>query len=79
MLNVDDAKFEFMLNALRLTEGFELRLFAERTGLPAQTLMPKLVVLVGRGLLWRSDECVGATALGRRFLDDLIGHFLPDR
>jgi oxygen-independent coproporphyrinogen-3 oxidase len=68
-----------MLNALRLTEGFELRLFTERTGLSAQALTPKLAALVGCGLLWRSqDECIGATALGRRFLDDLIGHFLPD-
>lgn len=79
MLNADDARFEFMLNALRLTQGFELRLFTERTSLSAQALTPKLAALVGRGLLWRSqDECIGATALGRRFLNDLIEHFLPD-
>ena len=55
--------------------------FASVTGLPPAAILPQLTRLAGRGLLeptpganagWR------ATVLGRRFLNDLIGSFLPD-
>ncbi|HKH20593.1 MAG TPA: oxygen-independent coproporphyrinogen III oxidase-like protein, partial [Gammaproteobacteria bacterium] len=64
------------LNALRLTDGFALRLFAERAGLPELMLEPRLIELVQRELLWRSNGRIGPTLLGRRFLDDVIGVFL---
>jgi putative oxygen-independent coproporphyrinogen III oxidase len=76
ILDADDAQFEFMLNALRLTDGFALRLFAERAGLPELMLEPRLIELVQRELLWRSNGRIGPTSLGRRFLDDVIGVFL---
>ncbi len=76
VLSADDAVFEFMLNALRLTSGFELRLFAERTGLPAHMLASRMTKLVGRGLLWRRGRRVGPTSLGTRFLDDVVSEFL---
>lgn len=78
-LSANDAVFEFMLNALRLIDGFELDLFTERTGLAEQLLEPRLRDPVQRGLLAYSGErFIGPTSLGRRFLNDLIACFLPD-
>jgi putative oxygen-independent coproporphyrinogen III oxidase len=77
-LRAHDAVFEFMLNALRLTKGFEPGLFRERTGLPLAAVETRLDELTERGLLSRSGKRVCPTALGRRFLNDLIERFLPD-
>lgn len=67
---------EFMMNALRLHAGFELDLFRARTGLDPVHLLPRLDVAEARGLLARDHRRVVPTALGRRFLNDLIGLFL---
>jgi oxygen-independent coproporphyrinogen-3 oxidase len=71
--------FEFMLNVLRLTEGFEVTLFAERTGLPFEATAKALAVAETKGLVERDHLAVKPTALGQRFLNDLVGLFLPDR
>lgn len=71
-----DLPFEFMLNALRLREGFELALFAERTGLAPTALEPALSKAVERGLLQREGARVVPTARGFDFLSDLQQAFL---
>lgn len=70
--------FEFMLNVLRLRRGFDLELFTQRTGLPGQALLERLLPVSKRGLMeevgsgsWRT------TGLGQRFLNDLQAEFLP--
>jgi len=68
--------FEFMLNALRLAEGFETPLFTERTGLPISVIEPALTAAEGRGLLARSHVRIAPTEQGRRFQNDLLGMFL---
>lgn len=73
----EDALFEFMLNALRRTDGFEPALFEARTGLPRRRLEPRLREPLQRGLLHCDTEQIRPTALGRRFLDDLVACFLP--
>ena len=71
--------FEFVLNGLRLTEGFDTALFCAHTGLPAGDLEGRLAAEVDRGLIGRSpDGRWHATTLGQRFLDDLVADFLPD-
>lgn len=70
--------FEFMLNALRLTEGFESRLFSERTGLTMQSVERALNEVETKGLLYRDHLRIAPTELGRRFLNDLQQAFLPD-
>lgn len=70
--------FEFMLNALRLVEGVPVALFAERTGLPITALAPALEVAEARGLLQRDHLALRPTALGLRYLNDLVSLFLPD-
>ena len=68
--------FEFMLNALRLVGGVEPALFEARTGLPRAAVAPVLENLALRGLLEVGDASWRPTALGRRFLNDLLLDFL---
>jgi oxygen-independent coproporphyrinogen-3 oxidase len=72
-----DLPFEFMLNALRLTAGFPPRLFTERTGLPLSSIEAALARGEARGLVAVDLERIAPTDLGRRFLSDLQGLFLP--
>jgi putative oxygen-independent coproporphyrinogen III oxidase len=71
--------FEFMLNALRLTEGVPAALFAERTGLPLSVATRAIGEATRRGLLEAEPALLRPTALGRRFLNDLQALFLPNR
>ncbi|MEO7057058.1 MAG: radical SAM family heme chaperone HemW [Caldimonas sp.] len=72
-----DLAFEFMLNALRLKDGFELVRFSERTGLPMSTLAAPLAEAERRGLIVRDLTHVRPSALGFDFLNDLQQLFLP--
>ena len=69
--------FEFMMNALRLTGGFPLVLFEERAGMPLTAMLKQLDAAEKRGLIERDHQRVVPTALGRRFLNDLLQIFLP--
>jgi oxygen-independent coproporphyrinogen-3 oxidase len=71
-----DIGFEFMLNALRLTEGVPKSLFAERTGYPLALVQRELAQAEARGLIERDPTTLRPTALGRRFLNDLQQIFL---
>jgi putative oxygen-independent coproporphyrinogen III oxidase len=72
-----DLPFEFMLNALRLIEGFPAARFAERCGLALTLVEPKLKAAEEKGLLVRADGQIRPSERGRRFLNDLVGLFLP--
>ncbi|WP_413187272.1 radical SAM family heme chaperone HemW [Paraburkholderia sacchari] len=73
-----DLPFEFMLNALRLVEGFPVHRFLERTGLPITTIEPALQEAEKRGLILRDYEKIVPTELGQRFLNDLQELFLRE-
>ncbi|HJV82201.1 radical SAM family heme chaperone HemW [Noviherbaspirillum sp.] len=68
--------FEFMLNALRLNNGFETHLFAERTGLTINAIEKALNAAEAKGLLYRDHKIIKPTELGQRFLNDLQQLFL---
>ncbi len=70
--------FEFMLNALRLRAGFEPSLFSRRTGLSWDTLARPLEQLIARQLIVQDNGRYRASALGWRFLNDLLLSFLPE-
>ena len=72
----EDLPGEFMMNALRLTEGVPLELFGERTGLPLSAIEKSALAGRQQGLLEVVDRTLRPTALGRRFLNRLIGLFL---
>ncbi|WP_416396515.1 radical SAM family heme chaperone HemW [Allohahella sp. A8] len=67
--------FEFMLNALRLTDGVAQSLFTERTGLELGLLEPQLSQLRQAGLMRADGDRLQTTALGARFLNDVVGKF----
>ena len=71
-----DIPFEFMMNALRLNEGFDVSLFEERTSLPLFAIHRELEAAARRGLLVREGTRIAPTGLGRRFLNDLLQVFL---
>ena len=75
----DDLPVEFMMNALRLTDGVERRLFAERTGLPITTVATQLLQAVETGLMVDSAERLQATLKGQRFLNDLLASFVESK
>jgi oxygen-independent coproporphyrinogen-3 oxidase len=73
-----DLEFEFMMNALRLTGGFPVTLFQERTGLPISNVDAALVEAANKGLIERDHLHIAPTAHGQRFLNELLQLFLPD-
>ena len=73
-----DLPFEFMLNALRLRQGFGVRDFCERTGLPLSTIEAALTLAESKGLLERDFARVRASARGFDFLSDLQELFLSN-
>ncbi len=69
--------FEFMLNALRLREGFALQDFTTRTGLPMSAIEAGLKAAEDKGLIERNWERVKPSERGFDFLSDLQALFLP--
>ena len=76
-LPAGDAAFEFMLNALRLAEGFPTRLFPERTGLPLAMIQEAIQQAESKGLLHCDVRQVRPTELGARYLNELLLLFMP--
>lgn len=68
--------FEFMLNVLRLNQGFDVGLFNNRTGLLLSSLEAELLKAENMGLIERDHKNIRPTLLGRRFLNDLQQLFL---
>ncbi|OGS90325.1 MAG: YggW family oxidoreductase [Gallionellales bacterium GWA2_60_18] len=73
-----DLGFEFMMNALRLNEGFDSALFQERTSLPLLSIRRELEEAEKKGLLLRDGQRIAPTELGKRFLNDLLEIFLRE-
>jgi len=75
----EELPFEFMLNALRLVNGFETALFPERTGLYWDAIGPAVDDLVSRDLLVHEGSRLKPTPQGLRFLNELLLSFVPDQ
>lgn len=71
-LTADEICLDFLLNALRLTEGFTLKQFTERTGLPFSHIAAPLQEGLTNGWLIQEPARIYASARGRQFLDDLL-------
>ena len=78
-ISSEERVFEFMLNTLRLTDGFDETLFCDRTVLSPDYLRQRLLPVAGKGLIeeiqpgnWRT------TARGGHFLNNLQAEFLPE-
>jgi oxygen-independent coproporphyrinogen-3 oxidase len=77
-ISLGDRAFEFMMNALRLKDGFELQRFSERTGLTLASIQQALIEAEGKGLLQRDLARAWPTDKGFDFLSDLQALFLKD-
>ena len=71
-----DLPFEFMMNALRLADGFHPSLFEARTARPLSVILPQLKTAEAEGLLEVSSEKIAPTLKGRRFLNVLLEKFI---
>ena len=76
-IEAKELPFEFMLNALRLIDGFPAELFAARCGLPVTAVEAGLRAAEEKGLIERDARTIRPTGRGRRFLNDLVELFLP--
>jgi coproporphyrinogen III oxidase-like Fe-S oxidoreductase len=72
-----DFGFEFMMNALRLTGGFEEALFKERTGQPVALIAGELRHLASQGLLIERSGHWQPSPRGFQYLNELVARFLP--
>lgn len=70
-----DLPFEFMLNALRLTTGFDIELFKQRTGLSLDVIQKQLAELENDGLLEILNNHIVKTTLGECHLDNITEKF----
>ena len=75
-VSAGELPFEYMLNALRLIDGVPLTAFAERTGLLPERIAAGLASARQRGWLHDDPQRLHTTALGQRFLNDVIASFL---
>ena len=73
-----DRCYEFMLNSLRLKQGFTLELFEQHTGLNRQVIEGRCEQAIEKGLLSRQGSQLRASETGYLFLNDLINLFYPD-
>jgi oxygen-independent coproporphyrinogen-3 oxidase len=72
----EDLGFEFMMNALRLTNGFEKKLFQERTGMPWEAMSMRVAEALKKGLITQDLQKITPTLLGQRYLNNLLEIFL---
>lgn len=76
-LDADELPFEFLMNALRLTDGVPAGLYPQRTGLPLADLAASRSEAEAQGLLQADPARLAATPKGQLFLNDLLQRFLP--
>lgn len=74
----EELGFEFMLNALRLNQGFDASMFYERTGLLLNSIEKPLQIAEQKGLIKRDHVKIEPTLLGKNFLNDLQQIFLEE-
>lgn len=71
----DELPLEFMMNALRLTNGFSTTIFSERTGLELKVIRKTIENLYSKKLLSQNNNRIKTTDLGRRFLNEILAEF----
>ena len=74
-----EAAFEFMLNALRLPEGFPPTMLSERAGVSVASLETILAAAEKDGLIVRDKDAIRPSPKGLRYLNELLIRFLPDK
>lgn len=78
LLTRNDVGIEFMMNALRLTGGFPISMFMQHTGQAITLIEKALQQAEQKNLITRDFTTIQPTALGQRYLNDLLTLFMPD-
>ena len=78
ILTRDDAAFEFMMNALRLNNGFETEIFQQHVGLPISVVEKALKQAEEKGLISWGLKRIKPTDTGRQYLNNLLELFMPN-
>jgi len=73
-----DVVLEFLMNALRLDDGFAAETFTTTTGLPLDALEPGATRALDEGLLVRTDDRWYASEKGQRYLNNLLQYWMPE-
>jgi len=76
IIHENDLAFEFMMNHLRLIDGFSIQSFEEKTGLNISAIDKELKAAIDKKLISIDHEIIKPTLLGQRFLNDLLSIFL---
>jgi putative oxygen-independent coproporphyrinogen III oxidase len=76
IIHDNDLAFEFMMNQLRLTDGFTIQSFEEKTGLSISVIDKELKTAIDKKLISIDNKMIKPTPLGQRFLNDLLSIFL---
>ena len=76
IIHESDLAFEFMMNHLRLIDGFSIQSFEDKTGLNISTINKELKAAIDKKLITMDHEVIKPTLLGQRFLNDLLSIFL---
>ena len=77
ILQDNDIYFEFMLNALRLTSGFDAQTFNNHTGMDISSIQPILDKAQQNNWLQQNNMHIQLTPLGQQYLNDVVMLFLP--
>lgn len=77
-IDPSDLPLEFLMNALRLRQGFSSALFEARTGLAWSSIAPRIEDLISDGLLQKQQAAYSPTERGYEMLDSVLAEFLPD-
>ncbi len=77
-LKQNDAAFEFMMNALRLSEGFATELFQQHCGLPVSQIQHALQQAQDKGWIDWQLHHIRPTARGQQYLNNLLELFVPE-
>ncbi|NOZ52705.1 MAG: oxygen-independent coproporphyrinogen III oxidase-like protein [Gammaproteobacteria bacterium] len=78
-LSPQEMGIEFMMNALRLTQGFQTSLFTERAGVPMIHIEKSLKLAEQKQLIDWSLSAIRPTDRGKQYLNDLLELFLPEK
>ena len=76
IIHESDLAFEFMMNHLRLIDGFSIQSFEDKTGLNISAIDKELKAAIDKKLIAMDHEMIKPTLLGQRFLNDLLSIFL---
>ena len=77
-LSHNDLVFEFMMNALRLNDGFKKQLFFDRTNIELHEIEDELNIAQDKGHIEVTNDMIKPTLQGQNYLNDLLQIFLKD-